>query len=284
MKKNRRWLALGLAGVILAATGCGAATNAAGPTLSASAAQSATATTATASEAPKEPDYGFTPGGDLATRLIPGDVMQTSKGEYLRIAIDPADPVFNYRPELASPEILGQFSPDDITEFQKYIVDFAVTELIDSPLVGGAETPEQWWVRNAANFPPSWADQARATLGTIEDDGTSGSIVLEKPQLKTNSGQPFEYEYASSAPRIKAMSLELTEYFLDKQGHLAVTLSFKTFSHLIAGEAKAQMTESGTLKYSAYKTETGTWQLNGWNKNTDYNTAARQELSATAKP
>ncbi|MFB9164106.1 hypothetical protein [Arthrobacter psychrochitiniphilus] len=269
-KMNRRWLALGLAGVVLATTGCGAGTDTAGPAPSASTAQSASASTPP-SPKPKEKSYSFNTTSDMSTKLVPGKIVQTSHREYLQVSIDPADPAYAFNLELAKPEVLEKFSPEYVTEAQKFLVDFFVTEIVDSPLNGAGETPDQWWARNSDKIAPKWADQFRATLGVVEDNGDSASAVVEQPSFREDGEVDIDYEYEGDQPRVVGMQLVPTAYKLSDDGDLAMGFDLRYKMNTVQGEKMGSLIENGTVAYSVSKTDDGAWVISGWSRHTNFN-------------
>ena len=117
-RRGRAVLAIGLAGLMIATTACGA---------------------------PAE----YVPAGPS---IAGGEVIKTDKGEYLQSTIADDDPAMTYDPTTALGKPTDYLSLEQIEKGQKFAVKFIAEEVIDSPLNHNASSVDDWWSINANKF------------------------------------------------------------------------------------------------------------------------------------
>ncbi|MFB9164145.1 hypothetical protein [Arthrobacter psychrochitiniphilus] len=261
--KQGALLAVGLSSLILLASGCSASTVEAvgGPTSTVSAVPAVSATPTAAAKL-------FSVGGSLNTKLIPGVTVKTSKGAYLQAAIDPTDKVFQYDPKLVEAGVLDQWSVEDITAAQKFMVNFALTELIDTPLNGQAETPDQWYTRNVDKFLPIWHEDLRKIIGSVDENGESTSIVTEQAWM---AAKGIEYRYGADQPRMIGMEMAPTKYAVTPEGYLSIYFNALFVMSTEEGTADNQIDTNSNMQFAVLKTEDGSFVFNEANNNYSYN-------------
>lgn len=258
---KRSPIIVGLLGVILAISSCSGTVNTE-PTKSAETKVSQEATVkASPSVAPTAGKVAY----DNTVEL--GDVVKTTKGEYTQVKLPQNSPIYKYSPDQTDADVKAKYSEDEIVSAQKFIADFVVAEVIDTPLNGAGETPEQWWERNKDKISDGAKADVHNSLGVLEN-GDSKSFVAEEPwQLKPDA-IPYSYTYEVGVPRVTHLNLTPTKVFIDNNGGIAVNVDCDYRMPFNSKDKENTMFVTGSAAYSVIKNDKGDWVINGYKRQT----------------
>jgi hypothetical protein len=198
----------GLMSSLLAVTACGAQTTPAPAesttpvTQSASPSVEATpAPQVSTAEKPLAAD-GKTPLTGTHGLKVKGPA-QNENGQYLQITISDDDPALVYNADIVAPQIAQKFTPEEITEAQKFAMTFLVEEGWDSTINDG-KNYDEWLGRNAHNFTSIVQPELVTALNADNE-----SIHLRN----WSRGQGYTYAYDKDSTRYLNYDIDLMGVF-----------------------------------------------------------------------
>lgn len=271
LRRTRKSLmAVGMAGAIMATSACGGTggqTVDPSPSVvpsSPSISQTATPS-ATPSSIPAVP--AVTPGATVNGIPTKTEIANDGKGQYIQTTISPDDPALKYNPAIVEETASSAYSPEEITDAQKFTMTFIAEESIDSTLnnnPGNAEVQEAWWAKNKDNFDPAYQAEAYNDL-----KGNDPS----KPLVFRGQFRDGKYDLTSGADQAHVYSRTITPTrvlggVVNGRQLIAFDAEVNFAMNAKVNGAVTQEATSGLVSYTLGKNEsTGKWQIVGYTSN-----------------
>lgn len=183
-------------------------------------------------------------------------------GSYHQAAIADDSPVFQYSPDVVSPEVQAAYTPNEIAEAQRKAVTFFVQEYIDSEMVAddSAETRAVVEQRLRAEFPAGDFWDTELPTALTDPDCT----YLVDCRSTTRDAALGRTLAGGSGLRFTLLSFATTEIFLGDEGAVVVRIVAHYERGLgIPDQEHAFETTSAQATY-AVVTDGSAWLLDGW--------------------
>lgn len=205
--------------------------------------------------------------------VAPGKVVSTKFGDYRQINIPKDASYLEGAFEAADPSFKEIYSEDELKNGIYAAFNYTATNTFDSPINGGAATYDEWWKTAQFNYVEDYRDEARATLGGVDENGNLQSMVIDnqvKPELK-DKYLNVKHTYNGEDTRIRDLEIQSFSVFRLENPELkdiALTVGF-SFNMPVTytkdgAEKEGYQTVSGTNDISVRKDETGEWKISGW--------------------
>jgi hypothetical protein len=205
------------------------------------------------------------------TPKLAGKKIDTPKGSYIQATFPETYP--NYKP---NPKIIEQgvtaagFTQDDIQSAKKFVIDFIITEGINSKANNGGQTVDAWLAENKALFSPKWYPEIVSDVK--ENDA---QIILAGRWTKDYAG--YNYVYGENETRHTNVAVIPTKIWavtdaVTKSGEssdgLAIESDVSFNSNVVSPKGeRSQTATSGKMTYSVEKDGKGGWLITGYNHN-----------------
>ncbi|MCQ2000055.1 hypothetical protein [Arthrobacter zhaoxinii] len=192
--------------------------------------------------------------------------VETAHGTYLQISLAEDDPAWTLDPAVVEPKLLSLYSQAEIEEAHRTNLTFMVEEGLDSPLNGGAWTPEEWWAENENRIAPELHGTARQSLS---DGSPFGGMVMQSTFHHERYGDSYRYIYEPDRSRFTALEVEVLGVWLADDGESIVTeISASAEMEVAPGAGEpgtdAQIVQASMTLCSRPGESSGDWLITSW--------------------
>ncbi|MCQ1955899.1 hypothetical protein NNX39_05180 [Arthrobacter sp. zg-Y826] len=192
--------------------------------------------------------------------------LETAHGTYLQVSPAEDDPAWTLDPALVEPKLLSLYSQAQIEEAHRNNLAFMVEEGLDSPLNGGAWTPDQWWAANGQRIAPELQGMARQSLS---DGSPFGGVVMQSTFHQERYGDSYRYVYEQDRSRFTKLDIEVLEVWLADDNKSIVTEISATAEMEVAPGAgepgtNTQVIEASMTLCSRPGETAGEWLITDW--------------------
>lgn len=188
-------------------------------------------------------------------------VVNNGKGEYQQTTISPDDPGMKYNPATADATIKSQYSPEDITSAQQFVVKFIAEEGIDSTLNDGNNV-DGWWATNKDKIAPEFQANVKSQL----DQGRE-FVARRSWGASDGASKGLTYSYSKDAPRVTKRSIAIDKIYSvnDADNSLVINTNVDyVVNAKDASGANVPINVKGQMMYAVRKdAATGSWLIDG---------------------
>lgn len=270
----------GLIGLSLLVSSCSAPSTEAKPEETSpetSISESATATE-TATDTPAEAtDISADTANPVA---IAGKVIETDKGSYRQIALNPD---FKVKPEMVYENVATTYSQEDVDAASKAMIDYILRYFIDPPVIDRESSVEAWSETIKGDLNSESFTHFFDGVGTVNAETGRGSSPFNANNHWADTNyKGFSYVYNADETRIKNLDLRVASvYVVEDTTALALEANVTyqmpaTYLSTLQGQPsadgkpyKAIQHTSGTVTLAVAKDASGKWIINAYQADFD---------------
>ncbi|MCQ1946193.1 hypothetical protein [Arthrobacter sp. zg-Y1116] len=192
--------------------------------------------------------------------------VETAHGTYLQVSPAEDDPAWTLDPAVVEPKLLSLYSQAQIEEAHRNNLAFMVEEGLDSPLNGGAWTPEEWWAANGQRIAPELQGMAQQSLN---DGSPFGGVVMQSTFHQERYGDSYRYVYEPDRSRFTKLDIEVLEVWLaDDNKSIVTEISASAEMEVAPGVGEpgtnTQVIEASMTLCSRPGQDAGEWLITDW--------------------